>query len=67
MKKANIPGPREVKLVGLSCQPSASQCAEDLRVETTFEELTAAVVPACQNPLRQARSASASQHAGTLE
>ena len=38
------PGRREIKLVDPPYQPHAAELKEDLRVDATFEELTAAVV-----------------------
>ena len=35
---------REIELIDPSYQPSAAELAEDLRVDATFEELTAAVL-----------------------
>ena len=36
--------PRTIKLASSSYQPSAAELGEDLRVDATFAELTAAVV-----------------------
>lgn len=38
------PEPREIELIDPSYQPSRKELSEDLRVDATFEELTAAVV-----------------------
>ena len=38
------PKPREIGLIDPSYQPSKAELEEDLRVEASFEELTAAVV-----------------------
>ena len=42
--KQSVPKPREVKLIHPSYQPTKAELEEDLRVDATFEELTAAVV-----------------------
>jgi len=44
MKKANTPKPREITLIDPSYQPNKAELEEDLRIDATFEELTAAVV-----------------------
>ena len=38
------PEPRKINLIDPSYQPSRKELREDLRVNATFEELTAAVV-----------------------
>ncbi len=38
------PEPPEITLIAPSYQPSAAELREDLRLDATFEELTAAVV-----------------------
>ncbi len=42
------PEPLEIKLIDPSYQPSAAELAEDLRVDATFGQLTAAVVRAAK-------------------
>ena len=42
--KRTPPKPREVNLVHPSYQPSKAELEEDLRVNATFEDLTAAVI-----------------------
>lgn len=41
--KPKQPKPQEIKLIDPSYQPSATELAEDLRVDATFEELAAMV------------------------
>lgn len=44
MKRPNRPDPPDVEIVHPSYQPSRAELREDLRIDATFEELTAAVV-----------------------
>ena len=44
MPERKKPEPTEITLIDPSYQPSAAELREDLRLEATFEELTAAVV-----------------------
>ena len=44
MKSRPKPSPREIEIVHPSYQPTRAELREDLRLDTTFEELTAAVV-----------------------
>ena len=43
MKSRPKPSPREIEIVHPSYQPSRAELREDLRLDATFEELTAAV------------------------
>ena len=54
--KANSSEPCDVKLVYPSYQPGTAEPAEDLRVDATFEDLTATVGPVeirCVKPQRK--------------
>ena len=63
---AERPEPREIELVDLSCQPNAVELKEDLRVNASFDELTAGSGPVRENPLCQARAQALARRRGCV-